>query len=265
MIKSMRSCFSVTVLVVAVLCARRLDADVLLVENGQPKATIVVAAEPTEQAQHAAQELQTYLERITGAELAIQSEAEAVSGARILVGRSQAVADLGVEAPSGHSYEMNEEGFVVKTIGQDLVLAGNEEWHYRGTVFAVYDLLEELGCRWFFPGPYGEVVPSMETILVPDVDREERPSFRFRNIWYSGWMPVREGDSANLSKWTDCNKMNSLKGLSLPGDGSITRLAPPEGPPPPTCHAQSARSPTAPELCEVVGISGLPTHETSRW
>ncbi|MBI3117504.1 MAG: DUF4838 domain-containing protein, partial [Candidatus Hydrogenedentes bacterium] len=116
----------------------------------------------------------------------------------------------------------------VRTVDSDLVLAGNDHAPYRGTLFAVYDFLEHQGCRWFFPGAFGEVVPSHKTIVVGEVDRVERPDFRFRNIWYSGWMPVREEDSRNLAAWLDHNKMTSLSSLSLPGDGSITRLAPAE-------------------------------------
>ena len=110
----------------------------------------------------------------------------------------------------------------------NLVLAGNEHSFYRGTVYAVDDLLERLGCRWFFPGAFGEVMPRLETIEVGPLDVHERPDFRFRNIWYSGWMPVQGHDSEEMTVWMDRNRMNSLKGLSLPGDGSITRLAPPE-------------------------------------
>jgi hypothetical protein len=112
-------------------------------------------------------------------------------------------------------------------VGNDLAIAGNEDWHYRGTVSGVYHLLEMLGCRWFFPGAYGEVVPQMPSITVSALDIDERPSFRFRNIWYSGWMPSTAEDGAALKKWYDCNKMHPMH-ISAPADGSITRLAPPD-------------------------------------
>ena len=46
-----------------------------------------------------------------------------------------------------------------------------------------------------------------------------------RNIWYSGWMPVTDEDNLELTRWLDCNKANRLL-ISLPGDGTIARLAP---------------------------------------
>jgi len=222
--------FAVLTLGLAVLGAQTVEAtaELTLVKNGKAAATIVVAERPSEQAREAAQLLQTYLERIGGATLDIRTEKEVRAGNRVLVGHSQAVRALGVKVPSGFTNEMNEEGFVIRTVGDTLVLAGNEDWHYRGTVYAVNDFLEGLGCRWFFPGPYGEVVPSMDTISVGDLSREERPDFRYRNIWYSGWMPASAQDQENLSAWRDHNKANALSGLSLPGDGTIVRLAPPD-------------------------------------
>jgi len=213
-------------LLTAAACAVESSAQTVLVKNGKPIATIVVAARPSDQAMEAARALQTYIERISGARLEIRTEKDAVSGTRILIGPSQAVKNLSIAVPSGFTNEMNEEGFVIKTVGDALVLAGNEDWHYRGTVYAVNEFLEHLGCRWFFPGAYGEVVPKMDTVSVGHMDREERPDFRFRNIWYSGWMPVSNQDGENLRAWMDHNKVNSLAGLSLPGDGSIVRLAP---------------------------------------
>ena len=202
-------------------------AELTLVESGAPKATIVIGANASDQAHEAAVYLQEYIEKISGAAIPIQSESEPVEGARILVGRSEAVRALGVDLPAGHTSQMNEEAFVVRTIGNDLVLVGNEDWNYRGTVFAVADFLEkDLGCRWYFAGPYGEVLPKMETIRIGDLDRTERPSFRIRHLWYSGWMPVEKEDQARLKRWYDLNKLNSLA-LSLPGDGSVIQLAPP--------------------------------------
>jgi len=207
------------------LLCRLAAAEIVLVDGGKARATIVIAQRPGEQAKQAAQILRDHIERISGARLEIKSEKGPVSGARILVGCSQAVRELGIDVPSGFTHQMNEEGFVIRTVGKDLVLAGNEDWHYRGTVFAVYDLLEQLGCRWFFPGAYGQVLPKRDRIVVGQVDRRERPSFRFRNLWYSGWMPADQEDQQNLRTWYDRNKMTALS-ISLPGDGSITRLAP---------------------------------------
>lgn len=201
------------------------SADIAIVTDGRPNAVIVTADEPSASAQKAVSVLQEYIRKISGAELAVQTESQPASGNRILVGHSDALRRLGVDVPSGHTYQLKEEGFVIRTIGNDLVLAGNEDWQYRGTEIAVNKLLESLGCRWYFPGEYGEVVPKQRTITISETNRTERPSFRLRNIWFSGWITVNPQDGQEFSKWYDLNNMSRLPN-NLPGDGSIARLAP---------------------------------------
>jgi hypothetical protein len=203
-------------------------ANLVLVAKGKPQAVIVVGKGASDQAREAARLLQDYLARISGAQLEIQDDTVPVAGAQILVGASQRAGELGVRVPSRFTYAMNEEEYVIKTVGNSLVLAGNEHPFYRGTVYAVDDLLERLGCRWFFPGAFGEVLPKEDTIAVRPMEVHERPDFRFRNIWYSGWMPVQGEEAKEFTVWLDRNRMNTLKGISLPGDGTIVRLAPPE-------------------------------------
>jgi hypothetical protein len=222
-----------TRLVLAALCvvlplAPSARAGVLLVEKGKPRAVIVVASGASDQAREAARLLQEYLTRISGAHLEIRDEAAPVAGPQILIGRSKRASELGVDVPPRLTREMNEEEYVIRTVGNALILAGNEHSFYRGTVYAVDDLLERLGCRWFFPGAFGEVLPRLDTIEVGPLNVHEQPDFRFRNIWYSGWMPVQGNDAKEFEVWQDRNRMNRLEGISLPGDGTITRLAPPE-------------------------------------
>lgn len=210
------------------LAAPAHTASFALTRAGAPAAHIVLPDSPTPQAQRAAEVLQSFIERISGARLPITAESAAETGPAVLVGRSHALDSLGITVPSGFSADVSEEGYVVRTIGDRLVLAGNEERIYQGTLYAVYDALDTLGCRWFFPGPFGEVVPTEKTLLFPETDRTERPSFRFRNIWYSGWMPVSEEDARWFGEWCERNRVNSLSAFSLPGDGTIPRLVPPE-------------------------------------
>lgn len=211
---------------IVMLGAGAARAEVLITEGGKPRARIVVADAPTEQALNGARALSAILDRISGAALPIVHESEPGDGPRILVGRSKAVDALGIEVPTGHTPEMKEETILIKSVGTDLVLLGNEDWNYHGTLFAVYDFLEQdLGCRWFFPGAYGEVLPASPTVRVGAIDRVEHPSFRIRDIWYSGWMPVSETDRTEFIEWYERNKLSKLD-LSLPGDGTIMALAP---------------------------------------
>lgn len=67
-----------------------------LVEKGRPACSIVVAESPTPAVRLAALELQCHVMKITGAEIPIRSENEAVEGRRILVGESSMTRRFGL-------------------------------------------------------------------------------------------------------------------------------------------------------------------------
>ncbi len=70
-------------------------ADVFLVEEGRPRAEIIISAKPTRTQRLAAVELQTYVEKITGARLVIGSK-PTESPARIYIGQSRFTEQLGI-------------------------------------------------------------------------------------------------------------------------------------------------------------------------
>src|SRR5690349_847278 len=61
----------------------------VLVQEGQAKATIVTAANPSENAAAASREMQLYVRKMSGAELPIVGDDQQASGPLILVGPSQ--------------------------------------------------------------------------------------------------------------------------------------------------------------------------------
>ena len=86
----------VIALFAAAMTANTAHAETFIVEDGQPRATIVVAKEPARMARLAASELQTYVERISGARLPIDTEARADLPVRIYIGRSAHTDRLGL-------------------------------------------------------------------------------------------------------------------------------------------------------------------------
>ena len=76
-----------------------------LARNGQPAATIVLAADPTPSAAFAAAELQYHLGQITGAMLPVVTDEQAVKGPRVLVCDSNATRALQL---SGQRYKPEE-------------------------------------------------------------------------------------------------------------------------------------------------------------
>jgi len=52
-----------------------------------------------------------------------------------------------------------------------------------GTLYSVYELLDQLGMRWYLPMvDLGIVYPSLSTIKIPDQDRKKEPVFPIREI-----------------------------------------------------------------------------------
>ena len=130
-----------------------------LVEEGRPKATIVIGKHASQAEQFAAEELQTYLRKISGAAVPIRRDDQQLAGNLILVGHTQPTEDLGVTWE-----DLGPEGFKIKTMGDRLVLAGKDE---QGIQFAAYTFLERYcGVRWLWPGDLGEVIPQIKTIRI---------------------------------------------------------------------------------------------------
>lgn len=148
----------------------------VVAEGGQARATIVLGLEPSPAEQTAARELSEYLQKITGATFPIVADLEAVQGSRLLVGPSdEARRLLGTQVVDS----LGPEGFIVRTIGGNLLLVGGRP---RGTLYAVYWFLEdELGCRWMTS--YAEEdITRRETLAVVGLDRREKPAMPVQDI-----------------------------------------------------------------------------------
>jgi len=218
-------------------------AEMVLVESGQPRATIVIAenaveavpenvidkanpTSPVDKVAVAARELQLYLEKISGARLPIVGDNGPLpAGKRILVGRSKLTAPYAEKIPSGLTNLREEEGYAIVTDGNTLVLAGNDEGPYHGTEYAVSFFLHHLGVRWYMPGDFGEVVPQQETIAIDDLQQTGAPDFKMR-VWWTHWYandlrPVKY-------RWQIRNGMNRDPMNDVPGDSFVRKVLPPD-------------------------------------
>ena len=165
---------------------------ITLVENGAPRATIVVAQSALEPAKDdataqkisvAAHDLQDYIRKISGATLPIAGDGSTPAGGLIFVGQSKLTMPFQADIPSGLTRERKEEGFLIQSRGERLALIGNDAGTYHGTEYSVYHFLNRLGVRWFMPGEYGEYFPSQKTVRVADMTVKEKPDFIQRNWW----------------------------------------------------------------------------------
>jgi len=184
--------------------------DVTIVRDGRPAAVILVGDDAGPVAYEAAHEIARVIEKATGASLSIYPEGELVDkykkypsdlAGKILVGHGRRVQDLGIDLS-----QLPPEGFVIKTAGRHVVVAGRDDahggwnWqghrsvgHLRGTWFAACRFLEDtLGVRWLWPGELGEVVPRTRTLTIKTTDVTDAPALAMRvlrasQIYWGTW------------------------------------------------------------------------------
>ncbi|MBN1446159.1 MAG: DUF4838 domain-containing protein [Candidatus Omnitrophica bacterium] len=187
------------------MSAGNAGAAVTLVKDGKSSAVIVVDDNAAPNAKYAANELQTYLEKLSGARLSISNTPG--NGVNIFVGEGAATRAAGLST-DGLKYD----GFQIVTRGDKAIYLFGRDYKKEtplvafkspfeaihiynkkfdicafgeaGTLYAVYHFLREnCGVRWFMPGELGEVVPKMKTITVNKIDFKKSPDFYYRVIY----------------------------------------------------------------------------------
>jgi len=170
--------------------------DLVLAEQGRSAYRIVVADNASPATRHGAEELQTFLRQMTGAKLPIVSDRESPGPREIVLGQSSRLRDMKVDVDFK---ELGHEGYVIRTVGPHLVIAGGA---LRGTMYGVYGLLEDhLGCRWFAPGV--SRIPKSERLVLPRVDDKKIPALEYREPFTCDCF---DGD------WCARNRVNSSTG-----------------------------------------------------
>jgi hypothetical protein len=144
----------------------------------------------------AAKELQKYLRQMTGCELPIGgkrgSRPAFVIGLRDKLPRTDREL-LPAPAPGYDGYAIAIRPAAGNTPAR-IVIAGDNG---HGVIYGVYDLLERLGCRWFYPTEDSadpEVVPQQNTISLPAVSWSVASPMRYRicngSEWFFEMRPV---------------------------------------------------------------------------
>src|SRR3984885_10429281 len=162
---------------ISLLCASAvccLAANLRLVENGKSDYSIVIAPDASQSERHGAEELQKFLEQMSGARLPITTDPRR---RMVLVGNSAALENLNLRIPFA---DLGPEGFALKTSGHNVVIAGGR---LRGSMYGVYTFLEKLGCRWFTPEL--SRIPKTRTITVGPLDEKQTPAFEYREPFFS--------------------------------------------------------------------------------
>jgi len=165
----------------------------VIIEDGESGYVIVRGAQASPSEVTAAEKLQEYLERISGCKLPIVTDEASAGEREIIVGNTNRYA-----APD----DLGDDGFVIKAVGESVVIAGGEK---RGTLYGVFDFLQKfLGCRWFSSEVI--IVPETTVVAVPrEIDVLEVPAFKFRNPQIVGPLSTMSGLSPDYAL---ANKIN---------------------------------------------------------
>lgn len=214
-------------------------ADAVLVENGQPRAEIILAENPTRMQRVAAQEFRSNVEKISGARLPILTQPSG-KAVKVFIGESPHN-PVKAEGLKDGAYRMQSGADWLALVGDDSDFVPPEPWarhngdipraqaefqkivgapygmpnpglyknklrlpgdtgkpdgaataknetldiwglDERGSFNAVTAFFHQLGARWYLPGELGEVMPSMKTIPLPQVDETVKPDFPLRQF-----------------------------------------------------------------------------------
>jgi hypothetical protein len=192
----MKKLLCLAVLACGVFSAAALD----LVKDGAPQAVIVIPDTPSLFVKRAADELRYFVERASGAELAIWGRS---------VAAGSDLPKVYIDKPEGFDIDsLNTHGFYIRNVGDDLVITGKGN---QGAEFGVYHFIDAvMGVRWVWPGPLGEVVPKQKTISANTLDITFRQPIQSSRIHPSfageaGWQS-REAWAAFVAadyRWLD--------------------------------------------------------------
>ena len=149
------------------------SAKMTLIGAAEPAYVIVRGANASSSEITASTKLQSYLKQISNVELSIVTDATAAREKEIIVGKTN-------REGNGFTVDrtaLGDDGFIIKTVGQKLVIAGGE---VRGTLYGVFDFFEKfMDCAWLSADV--TIIPKNSTVAVPvAIDVYEVPAFPFR-------------------------------------------------------------------------------------
>jgi hypothetical protein len=179
--------------------------DVVIVKNGEARAALCVSADvmaapasPTDawmqfqyrwgmtpelqriRLRDSVKDLVLYVEKMSGAQVPVVTNADSRLDADtvpIYIG-DKAIAVFG---PVGKSYPF-KQAFRVVVAKTGIGLIGESD---LATSYAIYEVLDRLGCRWFMPSDMGQAIPAMKRIALREMDFKSAPGTWSRSLWYA--------------------------------------------------------------------------------
>jgi hypothetical protein len=138
---------------------------ITLMNHGRSGYVICITDTANPEMMRAAGLMQSYLEKIGGAELPVKIGLTAIPKKAIVIRRDSTIG--------------NDDGFSILTQNRQIIITGGA---HKGCIYGVVDLLEkQLGCRMYAPG--FESVPKLDRIRIPTLDVRDQPVNTYRNVF----------------------------------------------------------------------------------
>lgn len=150
-----------------------------IVENKEPKATIIIGKDASVEDIYAKDELIKYVEKITGAKL--PTSEVATDGNNIYVGESQVTKDY-LKTIKFNFDSLKKDGILISVKNNNMVLAGDN----TGTIYAVYTFLENSGVC--FMTSESEYVPKKKNLEVKDQYYTHVSPFISRDSFFTDYL-----------------------------------------------------------------------------
>lgn len=173
-------------LVLIFICAASFaqSTNINLVSKGKSGYKIIFASSTSHWDSLAANQLQSYLKEISGAQIPIADDSLPLTEKEIIVGTNNHSINLDL------SSIREDDGFIIRTDGSKIYFAGKR----KGTLYAVSTFLEKyLNCRIY--SAKVKVIPKRNSITLPQIDFAENPVFSYRDIYY------RETENDEYGHW----------------------------------------------------------------
>lgn len=210
----------------------------VLVENGQSHAPIVVFEDAPPLTRQAAEELAEYIERTSGARPeVIEGRPDPLPERAIWVGYQDVLEELFPDTDLG--FDRPEE-ILIAANDSHLVIAGRDRWdpdnllvdfgrratvdgvqQEYGTANAVYTFLQDyLGVRWLWPGETGVDVLDQPTIAFDPFEYRYSPQIRARSGLFR-FAALDDNRAPHGGRWARYQRLQ-LDSLVVPGGHGFT-------------------------------------------
>jgi len=197
-------CCGVLMIAMACPCLGAQAKELTIVKNGKAQSHIFIDPTANKVEKFAASELQRYIEKISGAKLKIYDQS------------SESAAGVPIRLHVRELSAMRYDGYTVEVTEKNIILTGTNS---RGVLFAVYDILESLGCLWVYQGADEEVIPSKKTLSLQLGRKLEQPVIEHRCLTPYGTYAGSVELTRDVIDWMAKNRYNLvLMSIDRPSD-----------------------------------------------